>query len=97
MRLARECEGGAGREMFEVVQEELGYLVHLFQGILDAYYFCLSQVEFYGPTNFSYFLDQTIESAMSGVTQQSQSYSILLVITVSGVVQWVWSAGVPCI
>ena len=52
------------------------------KGILDAYHYTLSQVEFYGPTNFSTFLDKAIEYATGGVSQEAQSYHILLVITV---------------
>ena len=52
------------------------------QGILDAYRYTLSQCDLYGPTNFSGFLDKAIECARGGVTQQSQNYTILLVITV---------------
>ena len=53
------------------------------QGMLDAYRYALSQIEFYGPTNFSSFLDRTMAMARDSVSQQSQSYHILLVITVS--------------
>ena len=53
------------------------------QGIIDVYRYALSQVQLYGPTNFSPFLDKTIEMAIGGVTQESQNYTILLVITVS--------------
>ena len=49
---------------------------------MDAYHYTLSQVGFYGPTNFSSFLNKAIEEARTGVTQESQSYHILLVITV---------------
>ena len=52
------------------------------KGILDVYRYTLSQVEFYGPTNFSTFLDKAIEYATGGVSQEAQSYYILLVITV---------------
>ncbi|XP_064406207.1 copine-9-like isoform X1 [Halichondria panicea] len=51
------------------------------QGILDAYHYTLSQVQLYGPTNFSTFLDKIIESCQDSITQDSQSYNILLVIT----------------
>lgn len=53
------------------------------QGILDAYHHTVRQVDLYGPTNFSYFLDRAIQMSQNSVTQQSQSYNILLVITVS--------------
>ena len=53
------------------------------QGILDAYRYSLSQVQLYGPTNFSTFLDRTIGYATGSVTQESQNYTILLIITVS--------------
>lgn len=52
------------------------------QGILDVYHYAISQIQFYGPTNFSSFLDEAIRVSRSSVTQQSQSYNILLVITV---------------
>ncbi len=52
------------------------------QGILDAYRYSLSQIELYGPTNFSTFLDRTIQYASGGVSQESQNYYILLIITV---------------
>ncbi len=52
--------------------------------MLDAYRYALSQIELYGPTNFSSFLDRAINMAKGKVTQQSQSYHILLVITVRG-------------
>ena len=52
------------------------------KGILDVYRYTLSQVEFYGPTNFSTFLDKAIEYATGGVSQEAQSYHILLIITV---------------
>ena len=54
------------------------------QGILGAYQFTLSQVQLYGPTNFSSFLDRAIAMASQPTTQQNQAYYILLVITVSG-------------
>ena len=54
----------------------------LLKGILDVYRYTLSQVEFYGPTNFSTFLDKAIEYATGGVSQEAQSYHILLIITV---------------
>ncbi len=50
---------------------------------MDAYHYALSQIEFYGPTNFSIFLERAIQVSRESVTQQSQSYNILLVITVS--------------
>ena len=53
------------------------------QGLLDAYRFALSRIDLYGPTNFSSFLDTAIQCATGGVTQDQQTYSILLVITVS--------------
>lgn len=54
------------------------------QGILGAYQFTLSQVQLYGPTNFSSFLDRAITMASQPMNQQNQAYYILLVITVSG-------------
>ena len=54
----------------------------LTQGILEAYHYAVSHTELYGPTNFSSFLDNAIESAKGAVTQDSQNYTILLVITV---------------
>ena len=55
-----------------------------FQGILEAYHYALQQVQLFGPTNFSYFLDKAIEYASeSNTTQGQQNYTILLVITVS--------------
>lgn len=53
------------------------------QGILDAYHYAVSQVDLYGPTNFSYFMDKVIEMSGNSMTQESQGYTILLVITVS--------------
>ena len=53
------------------------------QGILGAYQYAISQVQLYGPTNFSSFLDRVITMASQPTTQQDQSYYILLVITVS--------------
>ena len=52
------------------------------QGILEAYHYALNHTELYGPTNFSSFLDKATESAKGSVTQESQNYYILLVITV---------------
>ena len=49
---------------------------------MDAYRYALSQITFYGPTNFSSFLGKAKELARTGVTKASQSYHILLVITV---------------
>ena len=57
-------------------------LLTIWQGILDAYHRVINQIQFYGPTNFSSFLDEAIRVSRSSVTQQSQSYNILLVITV---------------
>lgn len=52
------------------------------QGILDAYYNALRQVDLFGPTNFSSFLDKTMEYCnASPISQNSQNYFILLVIT----------------
>ena len=51
------------------------------QGILDAYHYTLSQVDLYGPTNFSSILEATIQYASAGVSQERQQYHILLVIT----------------
>ena len=56
---------------------------HALQGILDVYRYALSQVQLYGPTNFSSFLDRAIEVSVGSTSQESQSYFILLVITVS--------------
>lgn len=54
------------------------------QGILDAYYNALRQVDLFGPTNFSSFLDKTMEYCnASPISQNSQNYFILLVITVN--------------
>ena len=53
------------------------------QGILEAYHYAVNHTELYGPTNFSSFLDKAIESAKGSVTQESQNYNLLLVITVS--------------
>ena len=54
------------------------------QGILGAYYNALRQVDLFGPTNFSSFLDKTMEYCNASPTSQnSQNYFILLVITVS--------------
>ena len=54
------------------------------QGILDVYYNALRQVDLFGPTNFSSFLDKTMEYCnASPISQNSQNYFILLVITVS--------------
>ena len=53
------------------------------QGILDAYHYTISQVEFYGPTNFSSILDKTMGYA-THPSQDVQHYQILLIITVSG-------------
>ena len=53
------------------------------QGILDVYHYALSQVDLYGPTNFSSVLDATIGYASGGVSQANQQYHILLIITVS--------------
>lgn len=53
------------------------------QGILGAYQFTVSQVQLYGPTNFSSFMDRAISMASQPTTQQNQGYLILLVITVS--------------
>ena len=53
------------------------------QGILDVYRYSLSHVQLYGPTNFSSFLDRAIEVSVGTTTQEKQSYFILLVITVS--------------
>ena len=53
------------------------------QGILDAYQYTLHNVKLHGPTNFSSFLDTAMRYASVPGTQQSQSYFILLVITVS--------------
>ncbi|XP_065898751.1 copine-9-like [Dysidea avara] len=50
------------------------------QGILDAYHYTVSAVEFYGPTNFSTIMDKTMEYA-THPTQNSQHYQILLIIT----------------
>ena len=55
------------------------------QGILDVYKYAVSHVQLYGPTNFSSFLDKAVQYASTGVTQESQNYYILLVITVSSV------------
>ena len=55
---------------------------HTLQGILDAYRYTLSQVELYGPTNFSTFLDKAIEYSSGGISQEAQNYHILLIITV---------------
>ena len=54
----------------------------LLKGILDVYRYTLSQIEFYGPTNFSTFLDKATEYATGGISQEAQSYHILLIITV---------------
>ena len=55
------------------------------QGILEAYHYSLSQVQLFGPTNFSYFLDKAIQYASdSSMSQAEQNYTILLVITVRG-------------
>jgi hypothetical protein len=53
------------------------------QGILDVYRYSLGQVQLYGPTNFSSFLDKAIDVAVGTTSQETQSYFILLVITVS--------------
>ncbi len=53
------------------------------QGILEAYRYTLGRVQLYGPTNFATFLDKAIRYATGAVTQQSQNYYILMVITVS--------------
>ena len=53
------------------------------QGILGAYQFAVSQVQLYGPTNFSSILDRAMAMAKEPLNQQQQSYYILLVITVS--------------
>ena len=53
------------------------------QGILDAYQYTLHNVKLHGPTNFSSFLDTAMRYASVQDSQQSQSYFILLVITVS--------------
>ena len=50
---------------------------------MDTYHYALSQIQLYGPTNFSIFLDHAIQASRNSVTQQAQSYNILLVITVS--------------
>ena len=55
------------------------------QGILDAYQYTLHNVKLHGPTNFSSILDKAMQYASVQENQQSQSYSILLVITVSSV------------
>ena len=49
---------------------------------MDAYRYALSKITFCEPTNLSSFLGKAIELARTGVTQESQSYHILLVITV---------------
>jgi hypothetical protein len=51
------------------------------QGILDVYRYALTQVQLYGPTNFSSFLDKAIDVSVGATTQDKQSYFILLVIT----------------
>jgi hypothetical protein len=48
-----------------------------------VYRYSLSHVQLYGPTNFSSFLDRAIEVSVGTTTQEKQSYFILLVITVS--------------
>ena len=50
---------------------------------MDAYRYALTQVDLFGPTNFSSFLLRAIEMAGGKVTQETQTYNILLVITVS--------------
>jgi len=50
--------------------------------MVDAYRYTLTQIDLFGPTNFSVFLKKAIEVARNEVTQESQSYNILLVITV---------------
>ncbi len=49
---------------------------------MEAYKYALTQIDLYGPTNFSSFMKKAMENAQSAVTQSSQSYHILLVITV---------------
>ena len=58
------------------------------QGILDAYHYTLHNVKLHGPTNFSSILDRTMQYASVQENQQSQNYFILLVITVSSILQW---------
>ena len=58
-------------------------MFYCMQGILGAYQFAVSQVQLYGPTNFSSILDRAMAMAKEPLNQQQQSYYILLVITVS--------------
>lgn len=51
------------------------------QGIIDVYRYAISQVQLFGPTNFSSFMDKAIEISVGTTTQESQNYFILLVIT----------------
>ncbi len=54
---------------------------------MEAYHYALRQVQLFGPTNFSYFLDKAMEYASgSSMAQAQQNYTILLVITVRNLI-----------
>ena len=61
----------------------LPLLLIILQGILNAYQHAVRTVRLYGPTNFSSILDKAAQYASVRENQQSQSYFILLIITVS--------------
>ena len=63
-------------------------MINPLQGILDVYRYSLSQVQLYGPTNFSSFLDKAVEMSVGVTSQERQNYTILLVITVSAHRVW---------
>eukprot|EP00298_Acanthocystis_sp_HF-20_P012828 c20075_g1_i1.p1 GENE.c20075_g1_i1~~c20075_g1_i1.p1 ORF type:complete len:537 (+),score=189.63 c20075_g1_i1:42-1613(+) len=50
-------------------------------GIIQAYRSCLGNIGLYGPTIFERVIRTAAQEAQSGATQQSQHYTILLIIT----------------
>ena len=61
----------------------LPLFINHFAGIVDAYQHAVHNVTLDGPTNFSSNLDKAIQHAFVWESQQSQSYFIRLIITVS--------------
>jgi hypothetical protein len=51
------------------------------QGILESYWYSLNQVDLHGPTNFSPILEAAIQYASGGMSQERQTYYLLLIIT----------------
>lgn len=54
-------------------------LLMIYAGVLDAYRFCINQVQLYGPTNFSPIINQVIRTAQN--CRDGSGYFILLILT----------------